>query len=270
MKIEHLSWSKENAFQRCGQQFAFLYGEQLRRPPGVGLVRGRAPHVALEADLKAKMESGALLERDEVVEIADAEVQRAFRGEVRVDGEYEGLSVKDAKHVVRTEARALAQTFHERTAPIIEPTGIELRIRAEFPEQLPVPYEGIIDVIDRGETVGDFKTSRKAPPKSAAHDSEQLTIYWGLFSAAYGRAPEHLALHQAWVTPAGNKGSGHQPTTRTERDLSIRFARSRRMLEAIEAEIFLPAPVDSWVCSKRWCGFTDVCPYFAGRERPRS
>lgn len=267
MKVTRLSWSRESRYEKCGQQYVYIYEEKLKRPPGVALVRGMAPHRSAEADLKAKLEGGQLLHREAVAEVATGYVETAFRGEVLIDGEFEGLTVKQAKDRCRQDARKMAWWHHDHISPGIVPTAVELRVRATFPE-LPVPYEGVIDVIDRDAVVRDLKTKTKAPEKTLADTSEQLTVYWGLFSAWYKRAPTELALDVLWVTPTGDDKGKTLVTSRGPKDWTIRIARTLRFVEAVEREVFLPCAVDHWACSPRWCGYTDICPFYAGRPRP--
>ena len=269
MKTEYLSWSRESTFEKCGQQYVYSYLEGLKLPPGVAQVRGQAPHRSSEADLKAKMTTGDLLPREEVGQNATDHISLAFKGEVSIDGEFQGLTVAQAKAVCGDDARKMAWRHHDKIAPDIIPTALELRLRVNFPE-LPVPYEGVIDLIDRDAIVRDLKTKRKSPDKGFADTSEQLTVYWGLFSAHYQRLPEGLAYDTVWVTEGGKVNHKVQPTTRTPADWQVKVRRSLRFIEALDREIFLPAPVDAWVCSPRWCGYTKRCPFYAGRPRPTS
>lgn len=269
MKTEYLSWSRESTNEKCGQQFIYAYIEKKKRPPGVAQVRGQGPHRSSEADLKAKLATGALLEREHVGQIATDHVNLAFLGEVAIDGEFEGCSVKEARTTCRDDARKMAWYHHDHVAPNVRPTALEIRVRANFPE-LPVPYVGVIDLVDSDTDVRDLKTKRKAPDKGFADTSEQLTVYWGLFSAWAKQPPKRLGHDVIWVTPGGKTDYRPQFTTRTPKDWAVRVRRSLRFIEALDREIFLPAPVDAWVCSPRWCGYTDICPYYRGRPRPTS
>lgn len=269
MQIDHLSWSRENTFAKCGQQYLYSYVEGIKRPPGVAQIRGQAPHRSIEADLGSKMKTGQLLPREQVQQIAVDHVNTAFKGEVSIDGEFEGMSIKEAKAVCQADVRLMAWEHHDRIAPEIDPTALELHVRVAFPE-LPVPYEGILDIIDAGEILRDTKTKRKAPEKNFAHTSEQLTVYWGLHSAYTHRPPRFLTHDVLWVTPGGKIDHKVQATERNADDWQVKIRRSLSFLGALEKEIFVPAPVDSWACSPRWCGYTGICPYYAGRPRPTS
>lgn len=269
MKVDHLSHTREHTFELCGQQFVYKYIEKLARPDGIGLIRGKGPHKSVEADLKSKLESGTLLEREAVGQVATDYIDGRFKGEVLIDGEFSGMGPREAKAIVREDVRELAFLHHDELAPNLRPTALEVRIEAEFPE-LPCPYIGRIDIIDEDVDVHDTKTKRKAPEKDLAHTSEQLTTYWGLFCAHKKRPPRRLAFDVLWRTPKGTVGQRALLTTRDDDAWRIKIARSLRMIEAIEKEIFLPAPVDHWACSPRWCSYTDVCPYFRGRPRATS
>ena len=265
----YLSHSRESTFGLCGQQYLYRYEEKLTRPQAIGQVRGKGPHKSVEADLKAKLEEGHLLEREHVGQVATDYVDLQFKGELLLDGDFAEMPVKEAKQIVREDVRELAWLHHDQLAPSIEPTALEVRVEAEFPD-LPVPYVGVIDVIDGGVVVRDTKTKRKAPEKAIADTSEQLTTYWGLYCAEKKRAPERLVFDVLWRTPSGKIDQRSVYTTRDEAAWQVKLARSRAILRALEAEIYLPAPVDHWICSPRWCEYTDVCPYYRGRPRPAS
>jgi len=271
MKMDHLSWSRENTFWNCGQQFAYIYGEGLRLPPGVALIRGRVTADAVEADLVHKLETKKLLELDQVLQVASDGVADAFKGEIAIDGDYEDMKLSEAKAVCTQEVQALTREYHEKIAPQINPTGIELKVEATWPNLIPIPYVGVIDVVDSGVMVRDAKTKRKAPSANDAHESDQLTVYYGLFQTLTGKPPEKLALDFVWRTPAQKKvDSRTLVTERTNEDFNQKLGRSARMIEGVEREVFLPAPRDSWKCSEKWCGFwKDHCPYGRrGRTAP--
>ena len=43
--------------------------------------------------------------------------------------------------------------------------------------------------------------------------------------------------------------------------------RANAAVAMIDKEVFLPAPEDSWVCSRKWCGYYDTCPFASGAKR---
>jgi hypothetical protein len=56
-------------------------------------------------------------------------------------------------------------------------------------------------------------------------------------------------------------------SSRDERDLQVLVNRVNEFLRTIEAGIFLPAPVGSWQCSPRWCGYWSSCRFTNSERR---
>lgn len=274
MEPKHLSWSQINTLHRCGEQYRRSYIEREISPPGVALLRGRATHKAQERNLLTKLETGELLEPEEVRQIASDAFDSELDAEYVIDGNY-GAMVEDGQtedQVVgfaRTEAVELAGFHAEKVAPEIDPTAIEVRIEIPPSESLPVEFVSILDVIHRDTTILDTKTTAKSPSRDQAHTSEQLTSQGLAFTARYGREPEGLALDYLVRTPKrGDLKHVRLPTTRTRQDMRSFVFRANAALRSIQEEVFLPAPTDSWQCSEKFCGYTQDCPFFRGRPRP--
>jgi hypothetical protein len=50
---------------------------------------------------------------------------------------------------------------------------------------------------------------------------------------------------------------------RTAEDLPHLARRIQSAVQVMESGLFTPAPVDAWWCSKRFCGYWNICPYAA-------
>jgi hypothetical protein len=266
-----LSWSRLSQLSKCGQAYRYRYIDRVPEVWGLAPLVGRVVHRAVESDLRAKMDAGALLAPDAVrAEVEDAAKAELSTSEWKIDGVYEGMTASDARARATNDAHLMALTHHELLAPRMNPTGIELRVEIPASEALPVPFIGVIDVLD-GEMIRDTKTTAKAPSADVATSSEQLTAYELLYRALRRIPSAGLALDYLWVTPAKREPkTATLTTTRNEHDLAVFVARANAAVRVIDSERFLPAPTDSWICSRRFCSFVDVCPYFAGRERPQS
>jgi hypothetical protein len=178
------------------------------------------------------------------------------------------MTLAQAKDRTKDEVVGLSRLHATQLAPTIEPTAVEVKVTLAASESLPVKLVGVIDLVAK-EGVRDTKTKAKSPPEMLAHLSDQLTCYHLLHLAHYKAPPVRLGLDVLWRTPG--KGECKSKTLWTEReikDLEVFIARANAARRAIEAEIFLPAPADHWACTQRFCGYTDQCPYFAGRPRP--
>ncbi|MHC4715083.1 MAG: PD-(D/E)XK nuclease family protein [Planctomycetota bacterium] len=269
MELGHLSWSQINTLNRCGEQYRRRYCEGERVPPGIALLRGRATHRANEKNLLAKMDTGELLPVDAVLQAASDAFDEAAEGEFVIDGDYEGMEIAEALGTAKDESVALAGLHAEQVAPEIEPTAIEVRIEIPPSDSLPVQFVSILDLIDGGAAIRDTKTTRKSPPGDAAHMNDQLSGQDLAFRARYQKPPEELSLDYL-VRTAKKKELKHVrlPTTRTQADLAVFVRRAQAAIQMIEAEVFLPAPADSWACTTRFCGYAETCPFYRGRPKP--
>lgn len=284
MEMRQISVSKITTLEKCGMQAYFRYGEGLKLPPSIAMLRGRALDTPVDLDLRRKMETGELAGEDELRDTAATAVTRAFdqEDEVAPDPDYEGLAMREARDTLSNEVQALALHHHQRVAPTIHPVDLQVRWEVEPSEALPAKFVGVLDIVDQqpggfgagGPVIRDTKSKRKAPNSDDAEDSLQLSAYDLLHRARYGRPSAAQTLDYLWRTPGGKLGYKPLTTTRSLDDLSAFVARANRALEAFRAEVFVPAPEDSWVCSKRWCGYHPdnggPCPFARRRSRPRS
>lgn len=272
MKVERLSPSQESTLANCGQQYAFRYVEKRRVAPGFAMFRGRAVHSGVETNMLHKMQTGEVMPVADVKDAARAALDTEISsGEAVLDGDYQGMSLKDAKGVLTDEVVGLSGLHAEELAPIIQPTAIEVRVEMAPSELMPFQYVGVLDLIDGSTKIRDTKTKRASPPKTQAAKSPQLSSYAMLFLAKYGKLPSELDLDVLIRTPGrGEVKKVIQPTTRDSEDVQIAIRRSQRAAEVIESERFLPASPDSWICDVKWCGYAreGICPYFRKSERP--
>jgi hypothetical protein len=273
MELEHYSTSQHGTIYRCGEQYRRRYGEGEKLQPAIVLLRGGAVHEANEAHMIAKIE-GDPFSVEEARDIAAT----AFRRKVSadgyvVDGEYakEGFSAAKAEAHAYDDAVALAALHVTHVAPTITPTAVEVRIEVPPCDSLPVKFVSVLDTIHAGVAPIDTKTKSKAPNASDADKSEQLSGQAIAFRALYGRDEDFLRLDVLKRTFKARKADYHPQTTkRTRQDLLAFLARANAALRMIKAEVFLPAPADSWACDPLWCGYYNSCPYVRGRKRPTS
>jgi hypothetical protein len=114
--------------------------------------------------------------------------------------------------------------------------------------------------------IRDTKTSKKTPSEDEADKSTQLSGYAVAATAIYGKTPDALALD---FLVDLKRGTEYAPrfTTRTPDDDAVFFNRLANAVNTIKSGIFTPTKPDDWRCSKKWCGYFEVCPY---AKRPKS
>lgn len=275
MKLDRVSHSTISQAERCGEQLRFRL-EEGPEPPGFSLIRGRAVASAIASNMTAKMLAGAQLEVEAVRAIARDEVDRELEvGEVRLDLEDDAgdpLGYDASRGRTVDDAVALAGLHALKVAPLIVPTGVEVKIRLESPV-LPVPLVGILDLIAQdgdGEAVRDAKTTLKKPKAETADESGQLTVYDALYRALRNRPPTGLWLdHLIAETKTLAPRYFPQPTApRGPADFAALVGRVERTVQLVEREAWMPAPEGAWWCSERFCGYWKRCLFARGRPRP--
>jgi hypothetical protein len=263
---------------KCGEQYRRRYVEGERLPPGIALIRGKSIHHANEMDLRHKMETGELLSLEEVMDAATDKWKAELTGPYVIGGQYDELTVEEARTLAHSEAIELAGLHHDEVAPHIIPTLIEERIEIPPSRALPVTFVSILDLIHDKTEIWDTKTAGKSPGKGDADVSDQLTGQQIAATALHVSDPEtyelpkKLGLRVLVRTPKkGNLSVKEVPTALRDSDQVDAFvARANQALKIIEAETWIPAPSDSWQCSLKWCGYAQTCPYFTGKKRPEN
>ncbi len=245
---------------KCGEQFRRRYLEGERIPPGVSLVMGTAVHRSVAANLEAKIASGSLLPAEQVQDIARDALAAEWEKGVALEDDYAELGEKKAAAVATDTAVALAKLHHAEAAPGIQPTHVERPWVLEI-EGLPVQLAGTIDIQEGLRRIRDTKTSGKAPAADAAATSLQLTTYALAIRQHDGRCPDAVGLD--YLIHTKTPKLVQIEARRTDADFAHLLERVYQASRMIEAGLFMPAPIDAWWCSPRWCGYHATCRFAA-------
>ena len=261
----HLSHTQIKMALRCGQQYYYRYCKGLILPPGVALVQGTVAHKVRQADLQHKLSAGEDLPVEAVETVAAEEIDRAFAGDIILDGDWAAHGPKRARGIAKDQSVALARLDRSEFLPEIVPLEVE-EVRTVRHPLLPRPIKFVIDLVTAGHQIRDLKTTGRSPAKDDADKDLQLTLY------ALGRrlatGETESSVRKDYLVKTKTPKAVFQTSTRSINDLQVVLNRIARVAEAIEKELWLPAPIDAWWCSPRWCGYWEQCPYAAGRSRP--
>lgn len=258
---------------KCGIQFQRRYGarfdcwqEEEIIPPGIALVTGISVHKAVEANLKHKIESeGQLLAREQVATVADEEFRGIWQGGVMLT-EDEATNVNKVFGSAVDQTIALALLHHDNLAPIIKPVAVEEKFvitMADYPYDL----AGKKDVREK-DALRDTKTKAASPPDNAAR-SLQMAMYAMAEKVAGRGLPSKVYLDflvktktpKVVIREAVPDDSWIQP-------LFHRIAQAIKIIQSVKEGKgqFTPADPESWICSRRYCGYANTCPYFSGKN----
>ncbi len=258
-----ISYSGLNTYQMCGLRYEYAYLKKIFIPPAVALISGGGVAQSSEKDLQNKIDKGELLPDEAVKELArDAVVHRWKEEGVRLVGEEQ-----ESKGEERVKAETIdltvnmATVHHKKLAPAIDPFAVEVWWEVEL-GSTGWTVRGRKDVVEKDYTIRDLKTTNKKPNKNSEHSNAQMTMY---SMAHWAKTRIHPPLVMDYIV----KGSDTPitlPTSRTETDYQRLLARLQASIRGIEAGIFIPTNPENWWCTHRFCGYSQMCPCWSGRE----
>jgi CRISPR/Cas system-associated exonuclease Cas4 (RecB family) len=244
---------------RCGEAFRRRYLEGHKIPPSVSIIIGVATDRSVTADLANKIAAGELLPAEQIKDTArDALVETWERGYTLREEDEENQSEEKVKANAIDSAVSLASLHHEKLAPALKPSHVQRNWVLDISD-LDIQLAGTIDIQEGRASIRDTKTSKKAPPADAAAESLQLSAYALAVKMHDGAIPERVALDYLIRTK--------QPkfvileSKRTNEEFMPLLERVYQASRVLESGLFMPAPVDSWYCSARWCGYFATCKY---------
>jgi len=241
--------SELKAYLKCGKLWEFRYLRGIKVPPSSALTLGSSVDAAVTANLVQKVETGADLDAEEVLDTFSDEFDRR-----KTETEW-GEENPDRQKDLGVSLVAL---HHEEVAPRIDPESVQ----ESFVIETDAGYDlhGTIDHVEKDGTVVDTKTSRIPYAPDAVSKSFQPTLYDFAYEATRGK-PAKAFRYDVLVKPTATKGARLQqveaPVTKDDREWL--FDAMNQVHKAIQAGVALPAPEGSWYCSPKWCGYWDRC-----------
>ena len=258
--------SQMNMLFKCGEQFRRRYIENEIIPPNMALIVGSGTHRSQEKDLISKVETGQLLDVEEIDSIATDYIKGEFQNGITLTDEEKEIGIKKVKGQAIDTAVKMARLHHKELAPIIEPKSvdhIERRLLVKMPNH-PFDLAGTLDIQEKDDTVRDTKTSKRSPAKGDADKSFQLTFYALALLIIDGKLPPKMTLD--FLVKIKTPKVVVQPTVRTMDHIKVGLRRIETAMKIIENEMWTPADPTSWICSRDWCGYFQTCPYALGKK----
>jgi hypothetical protein len=255
----HMSQSQLGLASKCPVAWEFRYVKGIKAPPGIAALQGTGTHGGIQLNFEQKKTTHEDLPAADIV---DASVER-FKAECH--GGY--VLDEDAGRPDRViaeatdEVAALAGLYAREIAPEYQPVLVEERVRIELPNS-PVDIIGVLDMADDKRRVRDFKTSGKRKTQAEVDSSLQLTIYSIAHKIATGEPAADVGL-EVLV----KKSTPERQTLVSDRgpeDYEVLANRANAFIKMQQSGVFVPAPLDAWWCSKKWCGYFGICPYVKG------
>lgn len=305
MMITEWNNSRLTSLQMCGERFRRreIEGEPEASTPS--MIRGSTVHAVAKIALRRKLggkPNTVLPTIEEARDLAATDFEGRWGAqEIRLvvgddeDGaemlsqakaESKDFVVAQAAFYVSVDVPGIGAGLATRLRPvaverkiIVAPRDSDLKIhgtldvvtRPEEPVTLDVGLDPILTASFSRDTIRDLKTSTKSPNRSAADNSQQLSMYAMIRAAEVGDMPDALALDYLIRTPKrGDLKAVELRATRDAEDTTALVARINAAVEAVKRGVFLPADPNAWWCSEKACGFWTSCPYVRRSRRPTS
>ncbi len=255
----HISPSAMDMFLRCGEQYRRRYVLGERIPPGIALVKGGGVHHAAEVNYRQKIESHTDLDDKVLCDAARDHIHHTVAAEgLMLAPDEVARGVQRVRDEAVDRAVALTREFRRTVAPQVQPVVVEEFVRVVLPKA-DRDLLGRIDCVDSHEQIRDLKTASRRKSEDEVQRSDQLTFYHVAYAAKYGKPPAGVVmdvlLDQKLV------GTQRLASQRTEGDKKVFLARLNAALAGIRAGNFQPAPLGTWWCSPRFCGYWHTCPF---------
>lgn len=248
----------------CGEQYRRIYVLGQRRPPGIVCHVGTANHKAHDVDMLAKRDKEPVPSLSVTNDLVRDTVNHLCQEEgfmLSPDEKSKGEKATRGEGIDR--AIRLNEVRHKELVPLIEPVEVKKKWVAVL-DGWPMDLSGEIDLEEDGG-FRDLKTSGRWPQASMADTSLQGDMYAMARHLCYGEPmPQKFSLDI--LCDVKNK-SGYntklrqQDSVRYDWHIDVLLARVRNAMDCIEKGVFLAADPSGFICSPRFCGFYDDCPY---------
>ena len=241
-----LSFTRIDAYRNCPRRFRFTYLDRLPSRPSPHLSFGTSLHAALEAFHDRQLPGRP--SEEELLEALYAGWDQ--RGFAELPREEQLAYYRHAQQVLRR--------YHARGEPADRHT-VATEAWFEVPFEYQAVVVGSIDRIDLDDAdqlhVVDYKTGRRARPRSEVAGSLQLALYALACQHLYGRLPATVSLD--FVVPDVTVTVALE-----ELDLDAARATVLETAAAIRTAAFPTTP--NRLCD--WCDHRAICPAWEAPE----
>lgn len=250
--LESPTWRQSmiNMYQRCPKSFEFRYIKGIKSPPSGALTVGISTHAGIARNLIVKKENGVGCSPEELKDTVATDFEIRAKDTQFEEDEKPG-ELKDV-------AIQCALTHQKEIAPQIQPEGIE----EQFIIDTDAGYQlcGTMDLTSKDGVIHDAKTAGKAYSQDAIQNSTQAALYDFAFEALHKKRAKAFRF-DVLIKPTKTLGVRAQVIEGSVSDgqRAWLFETLSSINKAVKVGAFPPTSPDSWVCSKKFCGYWDMC-----------
>lgn len=250
--------------------------EKRKRKPSVKMIAGTAVHAAQAADLRVKVQTGAVIAEDEQIEqiVSDAfDAEHSKRG-IHLDPDDRERNLRDVLGEMKDLAIRNALLVHARLTPTRSPVVVEnierritLRIRGTN-----IVVVGVVDLYEPGDGGAVWDTKLKGSSKPGWGDiagNVQLAFYVATIRLSPGdETVETVGLD--WLQQLNAGPVLHTVECGAPTDNGPLLRRVELLAKIIETGLFEPVDptsmVGSWACTEKFCAHFGYCPFGQARR----
>jgi putative RecB family exonuclease len=255
MAIKHLSKSQISLYMECSLKYKFQYVDELPKPfKASALAFGGSVHSALEWLHKEKLKG---------VEVSFERFVRIF------EADWYGQKIDTDLHFKNGDSWDSLRLKGKEILGLYFNDPIKKVVAAEYPfevplinprtkEKLDIPLNGIIDVIEDGDIIGEFKTSARSMDEASVENNLQLTAYAYAYRFLFNKEAGGLKI----INFVKNKTVKRETlkTSRGPEDFERLFNLSRMVLKGIRSQLFYPRY--NFMCAD--CEYVPQCRAWQG------
>lgn len=251
-QLDHLSSSQLRLYLQCPQKYQFQYIDLIPkkfRPSALAF--GSALHSALSWFHKAEL-AGAKVSQEQLAKVFETDWYSQ-----KVDEDIRYKDSDDDMKFIAMGREMLSLYLRQSHRPQVKGSEIPFVIPLVSPadgRELGVNLEGFFDIIERDDTITEFKTSAQIMTSFDIQSMLQLTAYGYAFKRLYGRPPKGFKV----INFIKNKKPRIEvtETRRNDADYEVFFHLLEQVLYAITKGIFYPR-AGFW-CKE--CEYAHLCP----------
>ncbi len=255
-EIDHLSASQINLYLLCGLKYRFQYVDKLPKPfKPSGLAFGSVIHSSVDWFHKQRIQKRQV-SLDDLYRIMEADWYSQ-----QCEEEIKFKEGEDANKLLFMAKEMLSLYYHSPLNGLVQaefPFRIPL-VNPQNGENLGVPIEGFIDLIEAGDTITEFKTSAKTMDAGSLDDLLQLTAYSYAYRMLFGKEPKTLKVVN-FVKTRTPKLNVMEAKAREQKDYARLFHLAQEVLKGIRLGIFFPR--QSFLCKD--CEYELPCGSWEG------
>lgn len=255
MLIKHLSKSQIFLYTECSLKYKFQYVDLLPRPfISSGMAFGSTVHAALEWLHKEKLK-GEEVSFERFVKIFEADW---YSQKIDTDLRFKNGDTWDTLRLKGKEILSLY--FNDPIKKVVAaeyPFEVPL-INPRTKEELDIPLNGIIDVIEDGDVVGEFKNTAKAIDATALLNNLDLTVYAYAYWMLFSKEVRGLKIINFIKNKTAKKET--LESSRGMKDFERLFYLAQKVLEGIRSKLFYPRV--NFMCGD--CEYVPQCREWQG------